>query len=242
MLSDREATRSTEWVCAPNLSGGLPLLHMPYTDDYESFVGAAHEIGHGCQITASVRRRGALSQYAAPLWFYEIFSLRFEIDVVHASLASACSDGERAFWAEAAIDQWLHFMRTLQIAARFDRVLYERPDAPLTELCAAREAIRRQLSPRALHAPVEGDDLSWLLATTPEELPFAGFHYGLAMLIAYRSKLDQLPLAELADRGAQLAIHETCRRFLSLDVADARAYDPIWRQLDALLETLIASS
>jgi len=242
MLSDCGATRSSEWVCVSSLSGGLPLLHMPYTGDFESFIGAAHEIGHGCQVTASVRRRGGLSQHNAPLWFVESCSLRCEIEVVHAALASARSDGERAFWAEAAIDQWLHVMRTLQIAARFDCVLYERPDAPLTELCAAREAIRRQLSPKALHAPIDGDDLGWLLLTTPEELPYAGFQYGLAMLIAYRSKLDRLPLAELADGGAQLPIHEACSRFLSLDVADPRAYEPIWRQLDALLDTLLATA
>jgi oligoendopeptidase F len=242
ILTKPDATRSGQWCCIENLAGTLPFVHMPYHADYETFVAAAHELGHACQLTASARRVGALRLYGAPAWFAETFSLRAEIEAVHTSLERESHPLERAFWAEAAIDQWLHFVRTLQIAGRFDLELHREPGRPRQELSAARERIRVELSPAIVRSATEGEDASWLLQTHSEHTPCIGLHYGLAMLIAYRSCLDGLPLSELSDHGASLRIDEACARYLSFDVESAEAFASVWQHMDRLFDSLVEAA
>lgn len=225
-------SRSGDWVCVTNLAGGLPIVHAPSYGDYESYVSIAHELGHACQFTASARRASALALHDAPTWFAEIFSLRFEIDAVHAACEGASDPAERAFWLEAMIDQWLHFVRTLQISARFERELLATSDLSRARSSDVRAQCWRELSPSFLEPAVPGEDARWLLDGYAEIMPCGGFSYGLATVIAYRSKLDGIALSQFADRGAPLAIDEACRRYLTLDIEDPAVFAPVWHHLE----------
>lgn len=238
LITAPEQTRSAEWACIPNLAGGSPIVHVPYFADYETYVAAAHELGHACQITASVRRTGALLQHDAPAWHAEIFSLRFELDAIDFAIEHAPTKQTRAFWIEAAIDQWLHFVRTLPIAARFEQALRVESGTSRERASALRAEAWRALSPAGLEPAVPGEDARWLLDSVTERMPCAGYSYGLAMLIAYRSKLDGKPLAELADHGAMLSIDDACAQYLGFDIEDPAAFQPVWRHLEALCAQL----
>jgi|GEM_PF-4090830 len=234
VLVDPAQARSPYWYMQTSYEGKAPLVHSPFKNDLESVQATAHEMGHACHLTHLVRTRGPYDAQRVPLQFVEIFSLAFEIATLKHLAENATSLAEKRAWHRARLDQGLHFTRRMLLRARFDALLFAKETPSFEELDQARTRDEHDSFAGAL--PLEGvRNATWLFDFFPEEMPFYGFEYSLAYLVAstlVELKPPQETFLAFAQDGGFQPLGKALRDHFALDLENPCLFDPAWEALE----------
>ena len=245
ILHDPRSVLSPAWYALPPTTPqAVALVHSPYYETAESVAAMAHELGHACHLTAANRARGPLgvSRYVA--CYAEIFSLLFEIAAVDGAARDAKTGAEKAFWANALVDQFLHFARDLNFAGRFDLLYYADPDKSVDAHAQSYLEARAALTPTLLRRSEESLPRAWLQNLHQEQMPFYGLEFATAFLIAYHVYLHPQEKAQFrafAEDGRYVPLAESCRARLGLDIERPGAYDAVFRHMEVTLKELVST-
>jgi oligoendopeptidase F len=234
ILTDSSAALARSYFVIASAHGGPPLVHAPYVRDLQGFAATAHELGHACQLGADARDLGPLAVYDPPMAFSEVFSLLTEVIAVMAARDESAPH-ERRFWCEAIVDQFLYFMRRLGAQARFDERALSTRAVDIETLEVSRVAALRRLTPTSV--VVRRDD-SWLRNPFQEELPYCGYSYCGALLVAYRLALRPVPLRAFSEDGWHQDLEHACRATLGIDIARVGDFDVVWEFVESAMTEL----